>query len=139
MKYQVIDTGKPADHEHCPSVHKSWDKSIYDTFEEAFEYAKKWFNPYLGGVPRKFLEDSKKYEYQAGVYCQIKEIEDFPNEKEKSLKSKINDIIEDYHLQYLRGGEENENGCLDHGDIDFTEMKEKINNILDEYEKITTN
>lgn len=74
MKYQVIDTGNLADCHNCSGIDKSWDKSLYGTFEEAYDYAIKWFYPYLEGVPKESLKDSKKYEYGENCYCQIQEI-----------------------------------------------------------------
>lgn len=45
--WQVLENGKPADCFHY-KLHESWNKSQYETLEEAAEYAKKYFWPYLG-------------------------------------------------------------------------------------------
>jgi hypothetical protein len=47
--FQVFDCGKPADCLHC-NVHKSWSKSIYETFDEAKEYAYKWLGAFSVSV-----------------------------------------------------------------------------------------
>ena len=51
IKYQVIDNNKPAQYpDH--NVDRSWKNSIFDTFEEAEKYCKKWLGEYyLDKVP----------------------------------------------------------------------------------------
>lgn len=52
MKYQVFDGNKPADC-HGHKVDKSWDKSIFDTFEEAYFYAQNWLGQNYAGMVLK--------------------------------------------------------------------------------------
>ena len=49
-KYQVFDNGKPADYKHR-NVHKSWDKSKFDSWQAAMAYARKWLGVFI--VPLK--------------------------------------------------------------------------------------
>ena len=44
-RYQVLDNNKPAQYPYC-NVSPSWNKSIYDSWEEAHEYAQKWLAIY---------------------------------------------------------------------------------------------
>lgn len=48
MRYQVFDGGKPADCNYH-NTHDSWDNSVFNTFEEAQVYARKWLGPHYGG------------------------------------------------------------------------------------------
>lgn len=43
--YQVLENGIPADCFNYPTVHKSWNKSIFSSFEEANQYAYYWALP----------------------------------------------------------------------------------------------
>ena len=71
IMYQVFDNGKPADCLHC-KVHESWNKSAYDTFEEALEYANKWLGMY-GGVVLKL---NTPWDYSGyGDMIEIREVD----------------------------------------------------------------
>lgn len=48
IKFQVLDTGKPATYEHHP-VSKNFDICLFETFEEALTYARMWLGPRMGG------------------------------------------------------------------------------------------
>ncbi len=51
IKYQVLDNNKPAQYpDH--SVDRSWKNSIFDTFEEAEKYCKKWLGVYSNATPQ---------------------------------------------------------------------------------------
>ena len=52
MRYQVLDTGKPA---NCfnYNVSKSWDQSTFDNFEDALAYANNWLGDVYGPVELK--------------------------------------------------------------------------------------
>lgn len=73
MKYQVLESGKPAD---CSSFYmedKSWSKSTFDSLEEAIDYARKWFAEYF---PSCEIEVNKIYDVSGyGDTMEIREIE----------------------------------------------------------------
>lgn len=72
MKYQVFADGKPADcYNH--KVHESWNKSIYDTFEEAIDYAELWQHPY-GGNLKEVLKVNVPFEWYEGCFIEIREV-----------------------------------------------------------------
>lgn len=72
MKYQVFDTGKPADCNHH-EVDKSWNKSIFETYEEALTYVRKWLYPY--GQAQEFPVNTPVcYAGYKEFYMEIKEI-----------------------------------------------------------------
>ena len=54
--YQVLQDGKPADCCGYPDVHPSWCKSVFDTIEEANEYAYRWAFPVSKGIAREMAE-----------------------------------------------------------------------------------
>jgi hypothetical protein len=62
--FQVLENGKPADSTSFPMLKKGkgWDKSIFDTFEDANDYAKQYFYPYLIGD----FELNKVYSFAGG-------------------------------------------------------------------------
>jgi hypothetical protein len=76
-KYQVLESGKPCDCRNY-EVHPSWNQSIYDTFDDAMQYAKEWFWPFLGQQDSTFiLELNKPYDYDGcGSTAEIREIDD---------------------------------------------------------------
>ena len=79
MKYQVFESGKPADCHHC-DIDKSWNKSIFDTFEEAKDYAVKWFGAFLP-IQKDLILPNKKYDY-----LEIREILEENESGERKLK-----------------------------------------------------
>lgn len=44
-RFQVLDNNEPADCHHF-KLDPSWDKSVFDTFEQAEEYALEWLGLY---------------------------------------------------------------------------------------------
>lgn len=73
MKYQVLDNNRPADCFHC-KVHESWNKSKYDTFDEALNYARKWLGFYGTCV---VLKPNTPWDYDGfGDMIEIREVED---------------------------------------------------------------
>lgn len=74
MKYQVFDNNKPADcHNH--KVHKSWNNSIFDSFEDAVKYARHWLGNQFDCISDDW--DGKELEYSGcGDKIEIKEIKD---------------------------------------------------------------
>lgn len=48
MRFQVFESGKPAQYPDC-NVHPSWSNSIFNTWEDANKYANHWLGPY-GGI-----------------------------------------------------------------------------------------
>jgi hypothetical protein len=71
MKYQVLDCDLPADC-YSHNVHKSWNNSVFDTPEEANEYANKWLGIY-GPIELKVDEP---YYYDDHIYIIIEEVEE---------------------------------------------------------------
>ena len=63
MKYQVFEGDKPADCFHT-NVNKSWNKSIYDSFEEACIYAIFWCWPIGGEEGREYAKNAYYSHYQ---------------------------------------------------------------------------
>lgn len=47
--FQVLENGKPANHQSFPKVHPSWNKAEWETFEQAKIYAWKWLGDCAGG------------------------------------------------------------------------------------------
>lgn len=73
MPFQVLDNGKSADCHGFP-VHPSWNKSLYDTFDEALKYAWKWLGDKTGGP---LLKVNTPWEYSGyGDTIEIREIVD---------------------------------------------------------------
>ena len=67
-RYQVLDNNKPAQYPYC-NVSPSWNKSIYDSWEEAHEYAQKWLGDFAGCE----LKPNEPYNYSgAGDTIEIK-------------------------------------------------------------------
>ncbi|MDE1833835.1 MAG: hypothetical protein KGH64_00695 [Candidatus Micrarchaeota archaeon] len=74
MKYRVYDNNKPASVKGFPLLAKlGWDNHEFDTWDEAFEYAKKWLGDY-DNLPETMLErTSFKVEYSGyGDYLEIR-------------------------------------------------------------------
>jgi len=46
MKYQVFQDNEPADCFHQNNISRTWNNSIFDSFEEAIKYAIHWSYPY---------------------------------------------------------------------------------------------
>lgn len=74
MKYQVFDNDKPADEIGFPEIRGfGWKTSKFDTFNEAKEYACKWFDFFAEGL--KF-ELNRPEDYSGyGDKVEIKEVE----------------------------------------------------------------
>ena len=64
MRYQVLQVNTPAEYTYFSGVDKSWNCSIFNTFEEAKVYAIHWAYPvsYEGAV-----QMSKDTPFQLGV------------------------------------------------------------------------
>lgn len=71
--FQVFDCGKPADCFHCKNVHESWNKSAYDTFEEAKEYAVKWLGAYSNVIEFEWDGSPINYDGFDGDNIEIRE------------------------------------------------------------------
>ncbi len=77
MKYQVYDGGKPADSKHHVYINKGhgWDNSIFNTLEDAKDYAYNWFVSYISLNEIKDMVPNEKYDYSGyGDCAEIKEI-----------------------------------------------------------------
>lgn len=72
MKYQVFEGGKPADCFHH-KVDSSWNKSTFDTFEEAIEYAEQWLHPFVGKLGR-VLKVNVPFEWYGDCFIEIREV-----------------------------------------------------------------
>jgi len=70
IKYQVLENGKPADC-HNFKLHHSWDKSKFDSLEEAIAYLLNYFSPYI-----REWHGIDKLEYQQDCFAEIREIEE---------------------------------------------------------------
>ena len=70
----VLDCSKPAD---CNGFKQlkgyGWDKSSYDTFEAAEDYALKWLGIY--GPGKGVLKLNEPYDYCMGSEIEIREVE----------------------------------------------------------------
>lgn len=72
MPYQVFDNGKPADCHHH-KMHGSWEKSSFDTLEEAEAYANNWLGIYGQYEAHELLTGVDYSGY--GDVIQIKKVE----------------------------------------------------------------
>jgi hypothetical protein len=69
--FQVFDNGRPAD---CNNhkVHPTWNKSMYDSFEEAQQYCHQWLGEYANCTP---LKPNQKINYSGwGDTIEIREV-----------------------------------------------------------------
>lgn len=73
-KYQVFDNDKCADEIGFPRLEgKGWVTSIFDTFEQATEYANKWLGQYAGEI----LKLNKPVDYSGcGDKIEIRSVDD---------------------------------------------------------------
>lgn len=72
--FQVFDNGKPADRVGC-KVHDSWNKSSYDTLEEAREYVKMWLGKTWALSADVVLQVGVPVDYTGfGDYIEIREV-----------------------------------------------------------------
>lgn len=76
MKYQVFDNDKPADSNSYPKLKSGgWDNSIFDSLDEAQNYANSWLG-HFDGCDDIFLEVGEKLDYSGyGDYIEIRAIE----------------------------------------------------------------
>ena len=77
-RFQVFQDNKPADCDSFPAVGSDWNKSVYDTFEEARAYAWQWIAPYGGtydGSSGVDLKVNKPYEFAEGCFIEVREVE----------------------------------------------------------------
>lgn len=70
MKYQVLENNKPCDCKHFP-VDKSWEKSTYDSLDEARDYLNNWLGLF-GPVSEDFKPGDECDLYDS--VCTIKEL-----------------------------------------------------------------
>ena len=87
MKYQVLDNDKPAD---CfnHKVDKSWNTNVFDTFDEALEYARAWLAPYGGSYDGKsgiVLKVNEPYDYSG--YGDMIEIRGLPTSSSEASEA----------------------------------------------------
>lgn len=76
-KFQVLDNGRAADCTGFPTLHPSWESSIFDSLEEAQQYAAKWVS-YPYPVPESSFGylPNQPYDYSGyGDMIMIKVIE----------------------------------------------------------------
>lgn len=82
--FQVFDNNKPADCHHH-GVHKSWDNSKFNTFDEAQEYARKWLGQVAGDLVPE--EVNEKIDYSG--YGDTIEIREIPEETHGTWKARL--------------------------------------------------
>ena len=69
--YQVLDNNKRAQFPDC-AVHPSWEKSCFNSFIEALNYAHKWLGMYS---PGRILKLNEPYGYSGyGDFIEIRKI-----------------------------------------------------------------
>ena len=75
MAWQVFDGNKPAD---CwnHNVDSSWNKSKYETLEEAITYANNWLYYFTLDIPSQCSDYMRGYDYSgSGDILQIREVD----------------------------------------------------------------
>lgn len=76
--FGVFEDGKPCNHERFPAVHHSWNNYLFDNFQDAKKYAKKWLGEYAILLPPDW--DGKELEYMSfdpevkGSIIEIREV-----------------------------------------------------------------
>lgn len=88
--FQVFDNGRPAD---CNNhkVHPTWNKSMYDSFEEAQQYCHQWLGEYANCTP---LKPNQKINYSGwGDTIEIREVS--TNMDSELMQKKLWELAED--------------------------------------------
>lgn len=71
MPYQVFENNIPADNTHYLLIKdKGWHTSRFETFHEALDYARNWFQPYLNYWDGLGIKDYNGY----GDTAEIREV-----------------------------------------------------------------
>ena len=74
QQFQVFDCNKPADSKNVPSLAgiKCWEKSIFDSFNEAETYALNWLGQYGPGLG--VLKVNEPFDYCMGSLIEIRQL-----------------------------------------------------------------